>query len=268
MAKAKTAGSSVRRAAEELRENILSRKDGEFLGSENDLLARLRISRPTFRQAAKLVEQEQLLVIKRGVGGGFFVRLPTSSAVAHVAAVYLHARSATIEDAIRSAKPIFAEIARGAAQRANPGVFARLAQFIAHERALDGGFRAFLHSERDFLGIFAASSPNPVLELYANVLVDFAASFLANSVFTHHPERVSVYRAIRINLIQAILSGDADVASLHSIRRSDTIISWMESDMAPRKDGGARRTKQANRQFIQSKNEPGSTESSLDPISN
>src|SRR5262249_44465324 len=104
----RVSGSVIRRATDELRRTVLSHSDGEFLGSEPELVARLGISRPTFLQAAKLLEQEQLLVIKRGVGGGFFARQPSTSGVAHVAAVYLHTRAATIEHAIRSAKPIFA----------------------------------------------------------------------------------------------------------------------------------------------------------------
>jgi DNA-binding FadR family transcriptional regulator len=211
------------------------------------------ISRPTFRQAAKLVEQEQLLVIKRGVGGGFFARQPSTTAVAHVAAVYLHVRKATIEDAIRSAKPIFAEIARSAAQRAQPDTYAQLASFMAQERSASGDLRSFLRAERDFLAIFAAASGNPVLELYATVLIDFAATFVADSVFARSPDRVPAYRAIRTQLIQAILTGDAEVATVLSHRRSDLIIGWMEADMGASKSGGSsRRARQAARQLIQS----------------
>jgi DNA-binding FadR family transcriptional regulator len=252
MAVKKESGSVVRRAAEELRRTIITRPDGEFLGSESDLVARLGISRPTFRQAAKLVEQEQLLVIKRGVGGGFFARQPSTTAVAHVAAVYLHARKATIEDAIRSAKPIFAEIARAAAKRADPATYANLASFLAQERNAPTDIRAFLRAERDFLTIFAAASGNPVLELYALVLMDFAATFVADSVFSRNADRVPAYRAIRTQLIQAILGGDEEVATVLSHRRSDMIISWMESDMAVAKSGGSpKRVKQAARQLIQ-----------------
>jgi GntR family transcriptional repressor for pyruvate dehydrogenase complex len=242
MKKKTSEGSAVRRVAEALRQLILTRRDGEFLGSELELVELLKVSRPTFRQAAKLVEQEQLLLIKRGVGGGFFSRQPSAAAVAHVAAVYLHVRDATIEDAIRSAKPIFAEIALTAASRSDPATCARLAAFMAEDRKPSGDFRAFLRSEREFLQIFAAASGNPVLELYASVLVEFASSFVASSVFTRHPDRVVLYRGIRVGLIQAILNGDKDVATVLSHRRSETIIGWMEADNAPRSVGRAQRS--------------------------
>lgn len=271
MAVAKTrkreSGSVVRRAAEALRQDVLGRKDGEFLGSESELVNRLGISRPTFRQAAKLVEQEQLLVIKRGVGGGFFARQPSTSAVAHVAAVYLLARRATVADAIRAARPLFADIARNAARLASPEVYARLAGFAAHDRTPPVDFKAFLRSEREFLTIFAGASGNPVLELYATVLVDFAQTFIADSVFATGSDRVSVYRGLRANLIQAILSGDEEVAALMSHRRSDAIISWMQTDAAPRKAAAGngqsgKRGKQANRQLIRSSANAGAVEDS------
>jgi DNA-binding FadR family transcriptional regulator len=238
-----------------LREHVLRHKDGEFLGSENELVQQLGVSRPTFRQAAKLVEQEQLLVIRRGVGGGFFARQPSTFAVAHVSAVYLLSRKATVEDAIRAARPLFAETARWAALRRHPSFCSRFAAFLAQEEV--GGpdatdIKAFLRSEREFLTLFAGASGNPVLELYTTVLLDFAASFVQESVYAGHPDRITVYRGLRSSLIQAILKGDEELAMLLSHRRSDAIIGWMEAGMA--KTGGtgqsARRGRQVGRELI------------------
>ncbi|MGD9542120.1 MAG: GntR family transcriptional regulator, partial [Methylocystis sp.] len=109
--------SAARRAARQLRTRALTLQDGEFMGSEDELVAALGVSRPTFRQAAKLVEQEQLMRIRRGVGGGFFAMRPSSKAVAHTTAVYLQARQSTLQDAIEASRPLFAEAARLGATR-------------------------------------------------------------------------------------------------------------------------------------------------------
>jgi len=50
--------SAAHRAAHALREDILAREDGELLGSEDELMERLGVSRPTLRQAARLLEHE------------------------------------------------------------------------------------------------------------------------------------------------------------------------------------------------------------------
>ena len=128
--------SVIRRATQALREEVLGRPDGAFLGSESTLMSLLGVSRPTFRQAAKLVEQEQLLTIRRGVGGGFFARQPSTRGVAHVAAVYLLSRKATMEDAIRAARPLFAQTARLGARRRDPVLNARLAAFWCNTKRM------------------------------------------------------------------------------------------------------------------------------------
>jgi GntR family transcriptional regulator, transcriptional repressor for pyruvate dehydrogenase complex len=266
--KKRESGSVVKRTAIALREDILNSADGAFLGSESDLVSRFKVSRPTFRQASKLLEQEQLLVIKRGVGGGFFARQPSAQAVAHVAAVYLLSRKATIEDAIRAARPLFADTARLAARRGHPNRSARLRAFVLQQEefgANAGDLRAFLRSEREFLSIFASLSGNPVLQLYATVLVDFAGTFVAQNVYSNHPDRIAEYQAVRRSLIQAIIDGDEELAELLSLRRSDAIIGWMESDMGVGKRPSsakkqlASRSKRANRQLI------GLTRESLSP---
>jgi DNA-binding FadR family transcriptional regulator len=49
---------------------------GERLGEEPDLLARYNVSRATFRQAVRLLEQYFAVETKRGRGGGLFVTSP------------------------------------------------------------------------------------------------------------------------------------------------------------------------------------------------
>lgn len=45
--------------------------DGAAPRSEDELLERYGVSRPTLRQAARILEHEQLIDVRRGVNGGF-----------------------------------------------------------------------------------------------------------------------------------------------------------------------------------------------------
>jgi len=126
---------TLKRVVAAIREEALRLGHDTLLGSEDELVARFGVSRPTFRQAAKLLEQEQLLKIKRGVGGGYFVQRPTGEAVAHVTAVYLHSRSATLQHLILSAAPIYAATAAAAAASSDQAQLQRLREFAAAERA-------------------------------------------------------------------------------------------------------------------------------------
>jgi len=227
----KVSGSIVKRVADQLRDDILSREDGDYIGSLPDLLARYKISAPTFRQAARMMEQEQLMTIKRGVGGGFFARLPSASVVAHTAAVFLSSRRVTLADAVVTAKPLYCEIARAAARRCDADTNAAFSRYEAARKTSDlTDIRTFLRSEREFQLIFSRSSGNAILELYTTVLLDFASNFVSSHVITAKPGRVHSYLGIRSSLIQAILSGDEELAGLMAARRSNAIIGWMEQD--------------------------------------
>ncbi|MET0370011.1 MAG: FCD domain-containing protein [Sphingobium sp.] len=100
-------------AAKMLRREILSRdEDDMFLGSEDELVGRLGVSPPTFRQAARLLEFEELLTVKRGVGGGYFGRKPTAAVVARLAGTYLLSQGTTFRDVIRAQAVLEAEVIR------------------------------------------------------------------------------------------------------------------------------------------------------------
>lgn len=217
-----------------LRDYVLSFKDGALIGSETELVARFGVSRPTFRHAAKVLEQEQLLRIKRGVQGGFFARMPTPTAVAHVASVYLYTRRAHLQQAVSTGRALFAECARQAAKVRDPESVRRFTTFLATQKPPrdKGEFKRFLAAEREFFSILCKASHNPVLELFASVIVDFASTFVAHSVYSGHPERIVQYQKLQSDLIRAILAGDEEVASLKSIHRTDVILQWIAADAA------------------------------------
>lgn len=76
-------------AARELREIALRTPVGEFLGSEDELVQRLGVAKVTIRQAARLLERDGVLQVKRGKGGGYFASRPSSDMVEAVVCAYL-----------------------------------------------------------------------------------------------------------------------------------------------------------------------------------
>src|SRR3954470_1034014 len=98
--------SAVQRAAAKLRARAMGMEEGTLLGSEEELMTALEVSRPTLRQAAALVAQERLISIRRGVNGGYFAALPDSMTVARMAAIYLQSRHARLSEVIEAVEPI------------------------------------------------------------------------------------------------------------------------------------------------------------------
>jgi DNA-binding FadR family transcriptional regulator len=215
-----------------LREEASKREHNELLGSEDDLVRRFNVSRVTFRQAAKILEQEQLLKIKRGVNGGYFVQRPTSAAVAHMTAIYLNSRRATLRHLVMSAQPIYLAIAMGAAKAAVPEQAIRLAEFAEEERGIldeDMPLSDFLRTEAKFAMILSRLGPNPVLNLFLETILHLSA-LQTEGVWTGHPERITQHRRLRLKLADAILAGDEEIAAVAARRCSIANEQWFEAD--------------------------------------
>jgi len=86
--------------ADELRALIVGGavQEGESLGREPDLVERFGVSRPSLREALRILEAEGLITVVRGVLGGVVVRAPDVHATARSASMLLHARNVTVGD--------------------------------------------------------------------------------------------------------------------------------------------------------------------------
>ncbi len=224
--------SRAKMAAHELRILSLSQPEGAFLGFEPDLIARLGVSRPTFRQAAKTVEHEQLVSITRGTRGGFYARRPAVSAVVHSAATYLMTRQTTLADLLVSTNALMVEAARLAARCDDAGLREELRQMLADFRAAEHeeqSVREFHKDENQMLHLICTMSGNPSVELMLKVLYDFGRIAFSSSIFEGRQDLMQYRRSTRIRLLQAIADGDADVAVLISRRSAEEMRPWMNA---------------------------------------
>lgn len=60
------------------------------MGSEDELLDRVGVSRVTVRQAARILEGEGLVSVRRGINGGYFAARPSVEMVEAVVCAYLN----------------------------------------------------------------------------------------------------------------------------------------------------------------------------------
>jgi GntR family transcriptional regulator, transcriptional repressor for pyruvate dehydrogenase complex len=87
-------------AAAQLRGRIIrgELKEGEALPSEAELMEQFQISRPTVREALRVLESESLIWVRRGGGGGARVRAPDTAVAAGYVGAILQFRGTTLED--------------------------------------------------------------------------------------------------------------------------------------------------------------------------
>lgn len=222
--------------ADAIRRDALQGEADEFLGSEDELIVRYSVSRPTLRQAAALVAQENLLVVKRGVGGGYFIRQPDSKAVAHVAAVYLRSRKTSVADIVRAFAPIRIEVAKLAARSTNTGARERMREFLKAEAARGSiTLGEFARAEREFGRLMFELCGNQVISLFLEILYDCSALLSPDEdIFRNHPDRVEEYRERRLKLAAALIDGDEEIATLAASRLAATAAEWMMQDLSGR----------------------------------
>ncbi|NGP08661.1 GntR family transcriptional regulator [Rhodococcus sp. 14C212] len=214
--------SAARATADVLREEIFSRNmSEEFLGSEDELLERLGVSRPTLRQAARILESEQLLTVRRGWNGGFYTRRPDASVVARISGLYLRSQKTTFGDVWRTLSIVGAEAARLAA--ASPDLDARrdLLRMVLEadpaDPANDGDIKKLTRLRLDFLRGVVALVPSATLQLVISMLSETTRTSSATRWFMDEEQRRFTYDYLE-KTARAIANGYGEAAAKHYLR--------------------------------------------------
>jgi GntR family transcriptional regulator, transcriptional repressor for pyruvate dehydrogenase complex len=118
-AKAKSK-SALEGAASRLRSIALAAKEGVLVGSEETLIAKSGVSRATVRQAARLLEREGFLRVRRGINGGYFAARPDVRTIEKTVSAYLEMVHTKPEDITVIASVLWVEELRRAAQMKTP----------------------------------------------------------------------------------------------------------------------------------------------------
>jgi DNA-binding FadR family transcriptional regulator len=204
--------SAVLRALPIFRDLILAAGDGAFIGSEADMIERIGISAPTLRQVARLLEHEELLVIKRGVGGGFFGRRPSPETVARSAALFLSVQNTPFQEVASAAQTINAELMRRAAQSSDEAGRAGLAEMLQQWRGWERlpDREAFIEAAERLMDQMALIAGNAPLALFLRVFRYISLSH--PQVLSRYQEFAEDWRAMHLSLGEAILARDADAA--------------------------------------------------------
>ncbi|MDG4667916.1 GntR family transcriptional regulator [Mycobacterium sp. 236(2023)] len=210
-----------KQVADELRRDILDGElaEGESLGTEAELVERFGVSRPTLREALRILEAEGLISILRGVLGGVAVHRPDRRMTAKAAALVLRARSVDLADVFEASTIIEPAAARAvAASRGRGRVAKQLRDIIAQEKREVGDAVGFTNAQVAFHEAIVDAAGNRTLTLVSEMLNEVIGRAIEDVLTQSRLQDVNARRsAIRAHegLVQLIEAGEGDAAQAH-----------------------------------------------------
>lgn len=221
--------------ADDIRRRILlgDLEDGAVLPVEELLRAEYPVSKPTLREAMRVLEAEGLVTVRRGSLGGAIVHRPAASNVAYTLGLVLASRSVDISDVGAALREVEPACAAACAERPDRLVEVTPALRALHQQALE--------VVDDLVQVTALSRRfhEAIVERCGNESLAILAGALESLWSTHESDwahRVSEAADIphedrlaalddHLRLIELIEAGKADEArrhSAHHLRTSQT----------------------------------------------
>lgn len=186
--------------AAKLRDEILrgDYSPGDSLSSEAALVERFDVSRPTLREALRLLESQQLITVRRGSHLGPVANLPDAELTARSFALLLQLRKGTVADIYQFRMIFEPAAARMVAERATNAELESLREVLDAEYRSRDDFSVFTVLAWRFHSELVRLSGNPAMALVAETLEHIshrhAAEYMA-SVENSQEQSELAYRA-------------------------------------------------------------------------
>lgn len=147
-------------------------QDGDCLPAEAHLITRYQVSRPTIREAIRILESEGLIQVSRGARGGAQVNAPTFALLSRAAGVALQSNGATLGDIYEMRTIIEPPAARMIAERNAKQGAAVLREQLKRELSLVGDRPAATQAIADFHRIMIDLCGSVTMQMVAHSLQD------------------------------------------------------------------------------------------------
>jgi GntR family transcriptional regulator, transcriptional repressor for pyruvate dehydrogenase complex len=141
----------------------------DFLGREEDLAAEFGVSRPTLREALRLLASGNLIRASKGPGGGIFVARTAeegmSRSLSDAIAMMLETGTVTLDELLDARLLLEVPLAGLAAYQPDDQTIARLREIVAREASADPDDRdAFATSDMEIHRTLAAAGGNRMIQ--------------------------------------------------------------------------------------------------------
>ena len=196
--------------------------EGDTLPPEAQLMEQFGISRPSLREAFRILEAERLISVKRGSRSGARVSLPKVESVSRYASYYLQAIGVRVADIYEARLALEPPVVRKLASQPSDPVISRLRE--AAERLSNyydsDRERDYMLAAANFHSVLMDVGGNATLHFLTQMLEDVTAQYQKRYVPTaieddaRKRDRQKGVKSIG-KLIDLIETGDADAAEKH-----------------------------------------------------
>jgi DNA-binding FadR family transcriptional regulator len=205
----------VQAAADRLRDLVLAREPGAQIGSLGEVAQALGVGIVTVQQAARVLEHEGLLEVRRGPGGGYYGARPDDAALERSVAAYLRVHGSAYQEVLEMMSLLDTELMPAAARCRDEAVRDELRRLMARiaeaETAADR-----ISVEEELHNVIFRMVDRPLFELLARVTAQVSRSQENPLLFPG--DDVGAWKEGRRRIIQAILDGDVGLTLFEAVR--------------------------------------------------
>lgn len=216
----------VAEAADKLRDLVLARPAGDQIGSLTDVAGELGVGIVTVQQAARILEHEGLLTVKRGPGGGYYGARPDNAAIERAFATYLRVSDIGYREAFELTVLLDCDIIRAAAgglEAAQEEKISGLLSRLQDTASAD----ARIQFEIAFRETLFELVERPLLQLMSHVAMQLYTKQSDPAMFAKAVP-LEDWREGRRRILDAILSRDEELANFEAHRFRRMMLGWTQ----------------------------------------
>ena len=212
----------VEETAAKLRDVILAREPGTHIGSLNDVAQLLGVGIVTVQQAARILEHEGLLAVRRGPGGGYYGRRPDNASLERAFAVYMRVHGFGYREALEMATLLDCDIIPSAACCEEERLHDAIRELIARVDTCETR-SARARFEMEFRETLLKFVARPLMELVLRVTNQLYNPESSPPIFSGE-DGVRAWKTGRQRVLEAILRRDEALARFEAQRYREQVL--------------------------------------------
>jgi DNA-binding FadR family transcriptional regulator len=191
-------------------------KEGEMLPSEAVLMERFGVSRPTLREAFRILESEQIISVRRGARGGARVLVPDGRVAGGYAGLLLQYQGATIADVYEARTLLETCVIGILAKKRTAADLRRLEDSVAEGEKFLADPVSYGRHDAEFHLLLVELAGNETLEVLVGMLYHIIDSHHRSYARMQDPDEsrpaAKVTQKAHVKLLELVRDRDADKA--------------------------------------------------------